>query len=398
MNDPAGINSIPNARRRPTSRRMLVDTLFVIVCVFAAFVSVLVLATLLTSIIVEGTDYLSGNLLSNYSSSDADKAGIKPAMWGTIWVCLVCAFVAVPIGVGTAVLLEEYKPTHPRLRKLHAFVQLNITNLAGVPSIVYGILGLTVFVGAFNLFGNPNRPHLAWGFNAFDQFKDSTGQYLYQPVQDLGAETATLRDGMVAYNSNSEAVTIEVVPPAEAARRDEPGVVSNEAYVSRLVQKKWWYFQLPFGRSVLAGGLTLMLVILPIVIISSQEAIRAVPSSLRQGALALGATRWQMIWNMTLPASVPGIMTGTILAMSRAIGEAAPILIVAGGIVFITYTPEHLMDKYTVMPLQIFDWAKLPQKEFHKVAAAGIIVLLAVLLSFNALAVFIRYKFQKPLS
>jgi phosphate transport system permease protein len=139
-----------------------------------------------------------------------------------------------------------------------------------------------------------------------------------------------------------------------------------------------------------------MLVILPIVIISSQEALRAVPDSLRQGALACGSTRWQMISRMTLPAAVPGIMTGSILAMSRAIGEAAPILIIAG-IVFIRFTPEHLMDEFTALPLQIYDWAGRPQTYFHRTAAAGIIVLLAVLLTFNALAIVIRQRFQKPL-
>jgi phosphate transport system permease protein len=147
---------------------------------------------------------------------------------------------------------------------------------------------------------------------------------------------------------------------------------------------------------VLGGGLTLMLVVLPIIIVASQEALRAVPSSLRQGALALGATRLKVVSRMTLPAAVPGIMTGAILAMSRAIGEAAPMLVIAG-VVYITFTPQHLMDEFTVMPLQIYNWASLPQEEFHKVAATGIVVLLAVLLTFNAIAVFIRQTFSRPL-
>jgi phosphate transport system permease protein len=147
---------------------------------------------------------------------------------------------------------------------------------------------------------------------------------------------------------------------------------------------------------VLAGGLTLMLVVLPIIIVASQEALRAVPDSLREGALAAGSTRWQMVSRMTLPAAIPGIMTGSILAMSRAIGEAAPMLVIAG-VVYITFTPNNLMDDFTVMPLQIYNWAGLPQAEFHQVAASGIIVLLAILLTFNAVAVMIRQKFQKPL-
>jgi phosphate transport system permease protein len=145
---------------------------------------------------------------------------------------------------------------------------------------------------------------------------------------------------------------------------------------------------------VLAGGLTLMLGVLPIIIIASQEALRAVPNSLRQGALALGATKWQMVWGTSLPSAIPGIMTGAILAMSRALGEAAPLLILAG-IVYITFTPANLMDSFTAMPLQVFNWASRPQEDFHQVAASGIIVLMAILLAFNAAAVFIRQKFQR---
>ncbi len=140
-----------------------------------------------------------------------------------------------------------------------------------------------------------------------------------------------------------------------------------------------------------------MLVVLPVVIISTQEALRAVPSSLRAGALGLGATHWQVIWNVTLPASMPGIMTGSILALSRAIGETAPILIIAG-IVYITRAPQNLMDDFTVMPLQVYNWIQRPQTEFHGLAAGAIILLLVILLSFNALAVYIRQRLQKPLS
>jgi phosphate transport system permease protein len=269
--------------------------------------------------------YAPDVLLKEAPAPQASRAGIYPAMWGSILACAVCALTAIPLGVGTAILLEEYRPKSRWLARLHGFVQLNITNLAGVPSIVYGILGLTLFANMFML-GQGNEP--GW----------------------------------------------------------ELGTPQN-----------WYYLRVPFGSSVLTGGLTLMLVVLPVVIISAQEALRAVPNSLRQGALALGCTRWQMVRHMTLPAAVPGMMTGTILAMSRAIGEAAPILIIAG-IVYITFTPEHLMDDFTVLPMQIYNWAGRPQEDFHRVAAAAIVVLLTVLLSFNAVAVLIRYRFQRPLS
>jgi phosphate transport system permease protein len=172
---------------------------------------------------------------------------------------------------------------------------------------------------------------------------------------------------------------------------------ANDPYFTIGTKENWYYFQLPLGRGILAGALTLMLVVLPIVIISTQEALRAVPNSLREGALAVGATKWQMVRRMTLPAAVPGIMTGAILALSRAIGEAAPMMVIAG-IVYITFTPKHLMDEFTVMPLQIFDWAGRPQKGFGDVAATGIIVLLGVLLTFNAVAVFIRQKFHRSVT
>ncbi len=323
--DAPGVHDLPADARGRRFRRRLIDRIFVVVAVTAALASIVILAILLISILVNGVAGLSFEFLRNPPSRNAAKAGIYPATIGTIFILLVCAAVTIPIGVGTAVFLEEFKPRRRILKRIHAFIQLNITNLAGVPSVVYGILGLTVFVEMFGGFGTSNDP--AW-------------------------ELGTLDD--------------------------------------------WYYMRLPFGRGVLAGGLTLMLVILPIIIIASQEALRAVPDSLRQGAFGLGSTRWQMVRKMTLPSAVPGIMTGTILAMSRAIGEAAPILIIAG-VVYIAYTPAHLMDDFTAMPLQIYNWASRPQQAFHKVAAAGIIVLLAVLLSFNALAIFIRQKFQRPL-
>lgn len=316
----------PYARSR--AFRTFKDKYFVVFCIFSALLSIVVLGILLSSIGIQGTKFLTTDLLSNAPSRNPEDAGIYPAMWGTIMICLVCAATAIPLGVGTAIFLEEYKPVHPWLRRFHSFVQVNITNLSGVPSVVYGILGLTVFAQMFN-----------WGW---------------------------------------------------VGTADEP-------FLEIGTFENWYYFRLPIGRSVLAGGLTLMLLVLPVIIISSQEALRAVPDSLRKGALALGATRWQMIWRMTLPSAIPGIMTGTILSMSRAIGEAAPILIICG-VAYITFTPEHLMDDFTAMPLQIYNWAARPQEEFHQVAASGIIVLMGILLTFNAVAIIIRQKFQKQLS
>ncbi len=301
------------------------NTAFKYLCIAVASVSVAVLGFLMVVLIAKGLHYLDLDFFKNAPSRKPEKAGLGPAMWGSIWICSICAIVALPIGVGTAIFLEEYKPKSKLARLIQSFIQLNISNLAGVPSIVYGILGLTAFVQLFSLLGTSSNPALSIG---------------------------TLED--------------------------------------------WFYFQIPFGRGVLAGGLTLMLVILPVVIVSSQEALRAVPNSLREAALAVGATKWQMIQGTSLPAAIPGIMTGAILAISRAIGEAAPILVIAG-IVFIRFTPQHLMDDFTAMPLQIYDWAGRPQEEFHKVAATGILILLAVLLSFNTIAVFVRHKFQKPL-
>ena len=221
------------------------------------------------------------------------------------------------------------------------------------------------------------------------------------PVEEITSPATVFQRGQTLRGQNEAGLAVNVLfsdaprPGGSYGRFDEILRASPEP--GRVRRDAWYYFRLPFGRSVLAGGLTLMLVILPIIIIASQESLRAVPDSLREGALGMGATPWQVVRNVTLPAAIPGIMTGSILAMSRAIGEAAPVLIICG-IVFISYTPGNLMSDFTVMPLQIYNWAALPDAEFQKVAASGIIVLLVVLLSFNGLAVFIRQRMQKPLS
>ncbi|MEE2719418.1 MAG: phosphate ABC transporter permease PstA [Planctomycetota bacterium] len=306
---------------RSLQRRRLVNRSFLIFCIVVTSLSILSLGVLLVSITIQGLEHLDLDFVKNPASRKPEKAGVFASLWGTVWICIVCALSALPIGVGTAIYLEEFAK-EGRIRR---FIDLNISNLAGVPSIVYGIIGLTVFARMFGLFGSINEP------------------------------------------------AIEIGDPYS-----------------------FWYFRLPFGGAVLVGGLVLMLVVLPIVIVSAREALRSVPSSLREAALAAGATRWQMVRRITLPAALPGIMTGSILAISRAIGEAAPLLVVSG-VLYIRFAPENLMDQFTAMPLQIYNWAGRPQEEFHAVAATGIMVLLAILLLFNTIAIIIRQVFQKPL-
>ena len=387
------------AQTRSTAARTRVDRWFVRFCIVTAFVSVAILAVLLGAILVQGIPQLSTAFVTKPPSPDAAQAGIFPALLGTVWVCAACALCTLPIGVGTAILLEEFKPLTPLNRMLHGFVQLNITNLAGVPSVVYGIIGLTAFVNMFGLLGTTSNPLLEVGVRYYDQFLSEGDRVLRVPVAGRNAPETEAKAGMIA-SLGAKRFKVNVIgadDPLPDDRRLRAITLRSDAEAGRISAKSWYYLQLPFGRGVLAGALTLMLVVLPIVIIASQEAIRAVPDSLRDAGLGLGATRWQVVWNVTLPSAIPGIMTGSILATSRAIGEAAPVLIIAG-IVYIAAVPGHLMDDFTVMPLQIYNWAQRPQPDFHAVAATGIVVLLAVLLSFNAVAVVVRHKLQKPLS
>ncbi|MBD0381326.1 phosphate ABC transporter permease PstA [Paenibacillus sedimenti] len=256
---------------------------------------VVALALLLIQVIVQGGSWLSWDFLTNFSSRIPENSGIKAALVGTLWLMLITAPLTFIIGVSTAIYLEEYaKDT-----RLSRIIQTNIANLAGVPSIVYGLLGLTVFV--------------------------------------------------------------------------------------RL---------LALERSILSGALTMTLLVLPIIIVSSQEAIKTVPQSLRNASYALGSNRWQTIVRVVLPSALPGIMTGSILSLSRAIGETAP-LIVIGAVSYVAFLPKSPMDTFTVMPIQIYNWASQPQAEFSYVAAAGIIVLLVMLLSMNAFAIYLRNKYQR---
>ena len=279
--------------RRGTRR--LAGNVFGVICFAATAVGVLVLAVLLIDIWRDGASHLSLDFLKGFPSRLAGRSGIKPALYGSLWTLVLTAVVAFPVGVGTAIWLEEYAPNNRFTR----FVQMNIANLAGVPSIVYGILGLAVFVRFAGL-----------------------------------------------------------------------------------------------GRSVLAGALTLALLILPVIIIASQEAIKAVPTSIRLGAYALGATRWETIRYHVMPLAMPGVMTATILAISRAVGEAAPLLLI-GALAFVPFVPSGPLDEFTVIPIQIFNWVSKPQPQFHELAAAASIVLLVVLLSLNAAAIVLRNRYSR---
>lgn len=290
---PAPSNSASYFPRVSARRRLGIiwNGIFLATTVFA----IVLLGMLLWSIIEPGSTWLSWHLVTSMPSRLPERAGMNSAIWGSIWVVLGSAIFAFVIGLGSAIYLEEYASDN----RWTGFIQTNISNLAGVPSIVYGLLGLVIFVDFLNM-----------------------------------------------------------------------------------------------RRSILAGALTMGLLILPIVVISAREAIRAVPLSLRQASYGLGATQWQTVRHHVLPAAMPGILTGMILSMSRAIGETAPLLVV-GGASQVLFRPDGLLASFMVMPLQIFNWTGRPQEEFEHLAAAAIIVLLIVLLIMNSVAIVLRQYFGK---
>ena len=287
----------PTEAARQLNRRRRGGTLFAALCLAATLFGIAVLAVLLLDIAVQGLRWVDWGLLTEYPSRIPERAGVKSAIAGTFWTMLMTAAIAVPLGVGAAVYLEEYA----RRGWLYRFVTLNIANLAGVPSVIYGILGLTLFVRLASM-----------------------------------------------------------------------------------------------GASLLAGALTMALLILPVLIISTQEALRAVPKGLRESAYALGATRWQTVRSHLLPVAAPGALTGVILSLSRAIGETAPLLVL-GTAAFVPFLPADPLDLFTVLPIQIFDWTKRPQEDFRGLAAAGIIVLMLALLALNGTAIYLRNRFEKSL-
>lgn len=284
-----------DANRKQIGTRRKVDLVLHILFLMATSIGIFALMALLIQIMMDGLSRLNLDLFTNYPSRIAAKAGMKSAIVGSIYMVLIMAPISFVLGVGAAIYLEEYA----KKNRLTRLIQLNISTLAGVPSIVYGILGLTLF------------------------------------VRGLALE-----------------------------------------------------------RSLLSGALTMTLLVLPIIIVSAQEAIRAVPRARRDASFALGATKWQTVSRSVLPSSISSILTGVILALSRAIGETAP-LVMIGALTFVAFLPESIMDQFTVMPIQIFNWVSRPQLAFHELAAAGIIVLLALLVIMNISAVILRNKYQK---
>ncbi|MDT3959942.1 phosphate ABC transporter permease PstA [Staphylococcus kloosii] len=265
-----------------------------------ALVGLLFLATLLIDILIKGASHLTPSFLMNFSSSTPSMAGVKGGLIGTIWLMLTIIPISIILGVGTAIYLEEYASNNAFTQ----FIKISISNLAGVPSVVFGILGLTIFVRGMGI----------------------------------------------------------------------PG--------------------LALSNSVIAAALTMTLLILPVIIVASQEAIRSVPSSVKEASLGLGATKWQTIKNVILPAAIPGILTGFILALSRALGETAPLILIGIPTVLLAL-PSSIFDQFQALPMNIYTWSKLPQEEFQNVASAGIIILLIILLLMNAVAIFLRNKYSK---
>jgi len=297
MTSPVG--TAPRAGEPTTlASRRVKNALFSLLAFAAIFISMVTLAGLLVDLVAQGGSSLDTQFLTSSPSRIPAKAGILPALVGTLWVTLLVALITFPIGIGAAIYLEEYAGRGPIARLL----KINISNLAGVPSIVYGIFGLAIFVRGLDL-----------------------------------------------------------------------------------------------GRTVFAASLTLSLLILPVVIISSAEALKAVPPRQREAAYALGATRWQVIRRALLPAAAPGILTGIVLAVGRAVGETAPLILI-GAVTFVTFVPTNpFEDKYTVLPIQIFNWANRPQEAFLEISAAAILVLIALMLLLNGAAIYLRARLSRGL-
>ena len=276
-------------------KRDRVDFIVNYLLFFSVIIAFLTLISLIFDIFNDGWDWFDWQFFNSFPSRKPEIAGIKAAFYGTVWVMSITALLSIPIGISTALYLEMFADDS----RFNRFIKINISNLAGVPSIIYGIIGMAVFVEFFQM-----------------------------------------------------------------------------------------------GRVILAGALTMTLLILPIIIIASQEAIKQVPGYYMDAALALGATKWQAVVKVILPQSIPGIVSGFILAMSRAIGESAPMIAISA-LVYITFLPEGPLDRFTVMPIQIYNWISQPQDGFRGLAAAGIILLLIMLLSLNSLAIFLRDYFQR---
>lgn len=336
-------------------------------------------------------------LTSHHHDNAPEVSGVFRATIGSLLLCGIAALFTIPIGIGTAVFLEEFKPRNRILRAFHGFVQLNISNLAGVPSIVYGILGVTAFVYMFSLFPPrtvDTRPQFEFGTNYYYQLETLGGQYVTFPCTDRHQSTYKITEPLEV-NGDEGPFELQVVDSTRGLSEEERYVSVRRGTGASIVDSEhsWFYLALPFGKSFLSAGLTLGLVVLPIVIIASQEAIRAVPDSLREASMGMGATKWQTVRSIVLPSATPGIMTGTILALSRAIGEAAPILAVMGGV--LSVLPKNMMEPSSALPILIYKWAKDATKGFHSLSAAAIVVLLLLLLLMNSVAIVIRYRAER---
>ena len=317
-------------------KRRLLDLGFQALALLILLLALGSLAALIADVWADGASRLSWAFLTGFPSRRAADAGIYHALTGSIFVILVTGALAVPIGVASAIYLEEYG----RRNFMARIIEINITNLAAVPSIIYGLLGLGLFVRAMGM-----------------------GRSVMARIIEINI-------------TNLAAV---------------PSIIYGLLGLGLFVRA------MGMGRSVLAGASTLALLVLPVVILSTREALRAVPSSIREGSYALGATKWQTIWFQVLPIALPGILTGMILALSRAIGETAP-LISIGALTFVAFAPNSIWSPFTVLPIQIFNWVSRPQVEFQANAAAGILVLLSLLLTMNAAAIWLRDHYQKKLS
>jgi phosphate transport system permease protein len=285
------------ARQLGPTRRRPLEALFHGVLLVSLVIGVIFLATLLVYVVARGWPRLDSRLWENFNSiRRPQRAGAQAAIFGTIWVMVLTALICLPTGILAAIYMEEYAD---KTKWWNRAIELNLQNLAAVPSIVYGILGLGIIARQFGL-----------------------------------------------------------------------------------------------GTSIITAAITLSLLVLPVVVVASREAIRAVPNTIRDGSLALGATKWQTVRKQILPAAIPGIATGSILALSRAIGEAAPLLLL-GAVTFVAFNPDSLTSAYTVLPIQIYDWIRQSREEFQVLAAAAIVVLLAILLAMNSLAIYIRNRYQK---
>ena len=348
--------------------------------------------------------WLDGEFLARPMSSTPALAGVRTALIGSIGLMAVVVMVALPIGVGAAIYLEEYA-RHGFVNRL---IETNVRNLAGVPSIIYGMLGLAIFVRALA----PITSGMIFHYN-FDAPSAAT---VIERIAPIFNDEISYDGGAIASdNAEIDALALErvvdtflyfgtpsltmpgnssVIEMAKAlADALDGAAISGEAFDQLMASLARINSFAPNGRTLVSAGLTLVLLILPIIIINAQEAIRAVPDAIREASYGLGATRWQTIWRSVLPAALPGIMTGTILSVSRAVGETAP-LIVVGASTFLVTDPTSPFSQFTALPIQIYQWTARPQGQFADIAAAAIIVLLTLMLTLNAAAIFLRNRYS----